>query len=454
MSVAALNGSLDFSLKHSLDDLLKNPVRFRKSTKSVTATPDGKYTPLNRRKGDSKQSASSKDTNAHGAAAGNTGSEKRHRSSASSNQTSGTRGEGSVELDEEDEQGFPGPARVLFPKENISIDWQNILPNAPGLVNLGNTCFMNSVLQLMMHTAPLVEYLLTGQHTAACRMNACVLCKMEQHMMKAYPSKGKKRASAFKPTGIQSMLKVIASHFRPYRQEDAHEFMRYLIDSWQKSCLQSFKNLDHPSRETSLIHRIFGGYLRQQITCSSCHKPSSTYQSLLDLSLEANVSNILESLSHTVARNCKTLGGMLQKQMTVYRAPNYLTLHLKRFTFNSFHSHKITKHVAYPELLDLGPFMSDANRACVYELCGVLVHAGGSTRSGHYYSFCKSSSGTWLKFDDDFVSNTSIDRVLSQQAYILLYRRKPGAKAPVQKRKGKRNSDGGSGGKHRKKVRT
>ncbi|EPY49979.1 ubiquitin carboxy terminal hydrolase Ubp16 [Schizosaccharomyces cryophilus OY26] len=458
MSLAMLNGSMNFAVKHSLDDLLGNPVRFRAASVSTGSTPEGPYVPLNAPKDkkvndlqnskDSEKSASNKATSVS-------------VPSADRKKPSGTRGEGADDFVDEDPSFIP-PARILFPEEKISLDWQSVLQNAPGLVNLGNTCFMNSVLQLMTHTPPLVHYLLSAQHSMSCRLNACVLCKMEQHVARAFPNKGAKRASAFKPSGIQGMLKVIASHFRPYRQEDAHEFLRYLVDAWQKSCLQNFKNLDHPSRETSVVHRIFGGYLRQQILCSVCKKPSNTYQALLDLSVEAKGASVLDCLKHFVqaeklikqnryrCSHCKKLVDAT-KTMTVYRAPNILTIHFKRFTFNGYNSTKIGKHISYPERFDLGPFMSDSSHPCRYELIGVLVHAGGSTRSGHYYSFCKSSNGMWLKFDDEFVSNSSIDRVLNQQAYILQYRRIPGSSSSSKRKASDTSTTAPSNGQKKKK---
>lgn len=38
-----------------------------------------------------------------------------------------------------------------------------------------------------------------------------------------------------------------------------------------------------------------------------------------------------------------------------------------------------------------------------YTLYGVLVHAGWSTHSGHYYCFVRTSSGNWYSLDDNQV---------------------------------------------------
>ena len=44
-----------------------------------------------------------------------------------------------------------------------------------------------------------------------------------------------------------------------------------------------------------------------------------------------------------------------------------------------------------------------------YTLYGVLVHSGGSTRSGHYYCFVRTSSGIWHSLDDNRVCIIAYD---------------------------------------------
>lgn len=225
----------------------------------------------------------------------------------------------------------------------------------------------------------------------------------------------------------------IGKQFRPGRQEDAHEFLLLLLDQLQQNTLQGQpKTLDNRSKETTVIHRLFGGHLRQQITCSKCKAPSNTYEATLVLSVDC-LGTIEQGLSRlTTAENlmgrnkykcekCKSLQEA-KKQTTIYSAPDNLIVHLKRFHFAS-KSSKITKPVAFEEKLDISRFMAPGRSPVQYALSGVVVHQGSGVSSGHYFAFGKGSNSTWNEFNDDSVSRAGLDRVLKQQAYLLFYTR-------------------------------
>ena len=59
------------------------------------------------------------------------------------------------------------------------------------------------------------------------------------------------------------------------------------------------------------------------------------------------------------------------------------------------------RQVDFDTRLDLSPYMSDRRgEAQQYELFGVLVHAGHSVHSGHYYCFVRAANGLWHQCDD------------------------------------------------------
>uniref|UniRef100_A0A5B7BQJ4 Putative ubiquitin carboxyl-terminal hydrolase 17-like n=1 Tax=Davidia involucrata TaxID=16924 RepID=A0A5B7BQJ4_DAVIN len=89
-----------------------------------------------------------------------------------------------------------------------------------GLVNCGNSCYANAVLQCLAFTRPLTSYLLQGLHSKACQKEWCFICEFECLVLK-----GREGKSPLSPIGILSQIQKIGSHLGPGREEDAHEFL-------------------------------------------------------------------------------------------------------------------------------------------------------------------------------------------------------------------------------------
>ncbi|CAI9098848.1 OLC1v1035571C1 [Oldenlandia corymbosa var. corymbosa] len=258
----------------------------------------------------------------------------------------------------------------------------------------------------------------------------CALCAIQNHVSRALESTGRILA----PKDLVSNLRCISRSFRNARQEDAHEYMVNLLESMHKCCLPSGMPSESPTAyEKSLVHKIFGGRLRSQVKCMQCSFCSNKFDPFLDLSLEINKADSLhKALVHFTAseqldggerqyqcQQCKQKVRAL-KQLTIYKAPEVLSIHLKRF--GSFRGQKIDKKIQFGPTLDLksfvtGPYDGDLK----YTLYGVLVHAGWSTHSGHYYCFVRTSSGMWYSLDDNRVYQVSEKTVLEQKAYMLFY---------------------------------
>ncbi|EDV28239.1 uncharacterized protein TRIADDRAFT_53651 [Trichoplax adhaerens] len=328
--------------------------------------------------------------------------------------------------------GIPSPKVIIYPDSNIKLTWNKIKPIGAGLVNLGNTCYLNSVLQCLCYTPPLANYALAEQHKKDCRkIGFCVLCELQSLMVRCLKSNG----SSVKPWPIVNKLKNIASHIQFGRQEDAHEFLRYLVDGIQSSCLAAYpKNLDQYSKDTTMIYRIFGGYLRSLVQCAQCKYKSIKYDPMLDLSLDIADLNTLSAMLRKfiepeilsgrdmyTCSKCKVKVKAMKK-FTIHRAPVVLTIPIKRFNKFSLFGGKNSRKIKFTETLDLRPYMtSKTGSPLLYNLYGVLVHSGGSCNSGHYYCYVKSSNNQWYCMNDSHVTKSNINAVLLQEAYILFY---------------------------------
>ncbi|CAM9135114.1 unnamed protein product, partial [Bubo scandiacus] len=328
--------------------------------------------------------------------------------------------------------GIPAPQKVLFPPERLCMKWERVHRVGAGLRNLGNTCFLNATVQCLTYTPPLANYLLSREHGRSCHQEGfCMMCIMQNHTIQAFGSSG----NTIKPVSFIQNLKNIAQHICFGRQEDAHEFLRYTIDAMQKACLSRCAKLDRQSQATTLVHQIFGGSLRSRVKCVECEAVSDTYEPYLDMALDiGQSSNIKQALEQFVklellagdnAYSCAQCKQKVLacKRFTIHRASNVLTLSLKRFS--DFGGGKITKDVAYPELLDIRPYMLEKGDPVMYSLYAVLVHAGYSCHAGHYYCYVKASNGQWYQMNDDVVRSSNIKVVLNQQAYMLFYLRTP-----------------------------
>ncbi|KAJ2610849.1 hypothetical protein H4S08_003432 [Coemansia sp. RSA 1365] len=405
--------------------LLRRRVEFRLATQA-DAKMDllrKKYKPIN------SNSAGSRTGKANGAS-----SEQLDASASAQN------GHG---LDES--SGFRRAAHSLFPAEQLAAGWQTMRPIGPGLSNLGNTCFLNSVLQCLTYTPPLAEHMLTREHSAGCRVGeSCMLCRFEAHVVRAL---SKREGSSISPKAIVGRLKIVAKHMRVGRQEDAHEFLRLLVDAFQRSLLTGIDpKVDRRVQETTLAHQVFGGYLQSQVSCGRCGYDSNTFDPLLDISLDIQGGSTIEKALRSFTRpetlttsnryRCEKCNKLVDatKQMTIYQLPRILTLQLKRFSV--FGGGKIGRYVEFPLNLNMKSYVSrnSPERASYdYSLYAVLVHAGGTSRSGHYYCFVKSPAGVWYELNDSTVHQVSERTVLKQSAYMLFYQRcaAGGTKQPI-----------------------
>ncbi|KFK29759.1 hypothetical protein AALP_AA7G175300 [Arabis alpina] len=330
------------------------------------------------------------------------------------------------------------PRDVLFPYEEFVnyFNWDNLDLAPCGLMNCGNSCFANVILQCLSWTRPLVAYLLEKGHKRECMRNDwCFFCEFQTHVERASRSR-----FPFSPMNIISRLTNIGGTLGYGRQEDAHEFMRYAIDMMQSVCLDEYggeKMVPPRSQETTLIQYIFGGLLQSQVQCTVCNNVSDQYENMMDLTVEihGDAVSLEECLDQFTATEwlhgdnmykCDRCSDYVKacKRLTIRRAPNILTIALKRFQGGRYG--KLNKRISFPETLDLNPYMSEGGEGSdVYKLYAVIVHLDMLNASffGHYICYVKDFSRNWYRIDDSEIESVELEDVLSQRAYMLLYSR-------------------------------
>lgn len=151
----------------------------------------------------------------------------------------------------------------------VSLRWPVGRKIGAGLNNLGNTCFLNSVMQCLTYTPPLAKFVFDSIHTREdCRSKGfCALCVTSSHIKCALDSPGK----TISPRVLCQNIRHISKCFKIGRQEDAHEFTRYLLEAMQQACLEPSKKVLPPQSETTFVHQAFGGRLRSQVTIIMKH---------------------------------------------------------------------------------------------------------------------------------------------------------------------------------------
>jgi ubiquitin C-terminal hydrolase len=349
--------------------------------------------------------------------------------------------------EEENELGFRR-GHELCSEESVDslLLWRKPAGVGPGFYNLGNTCFLNSTLQCLVYLPALAQHFMGASYGGFVKrmdgrevLSSDTLGLLSELVGRVHTGKkGKGGSSAISPKAIVAGIRRIGKQFRPGRQEDAHEFLRLLVDGMAESCLKRSGvkgSAPHRLAETTPIHRIFAGYLRNQLQCVSCGFTSSTFDMAMDLSLDMHkgVHNLEEALRRFQAtetldkanrwkcHGCKKLV-CAQKHLTIHTSPRVLVLQLKRFAYGR-HAGKIKRFLPYPEVLHLGT--TGEERRTKYHLTGVLVHQGGSMTFGHYFSFVRAANGMWHRMDDEGVQSARIDTVLNQIAYVLFYSKVP-----------------------------
>lgn len=351
-----------------------------------------------------------------------------------------------------------------------------------GLKNLGNTCFMNSVLQSLSNieefcnviaTLPsLDEKVLSSRDHKKSRQNGkvtdgVILTEELKKVLVALKQGDEK--SAISPDSLFEAIWKVVPRFRGYQQQDAHEFLRYMLDRLHTELLQllpayrvaqqSWKDELRPpkAQSQSLVTSVFGGTLQSCVTCLTCQTTSKKHDPFLDLSIDippmytgpvrkskegdkslnCHIHDCLqkfverEELADSERFYCNTCKSKQPstKQFRVRRLPTVLCLHIKRFRWTAYARTKIDTYIEFPlNGLDMSSYLLNNlsgtrfsnSGSSLYDLAAVIVHHGTGAGSGHYTAFATNNKA-WFNFNDCSVKEADFQTVNSCKAYILFY---------------------------------
>ncbi|CCH60615.1 hypothetical protein TBLA_0D01070 [Henningerozyma blattae CBS 6284] len=340
-----------------------------------------------------------------------------------------------------------------------------------GLVNMGSTCYMSSILQCLMHNPLFVDLSMKGVHYNYCKIQdpmKCMSCAIDNIISETYGNK--------KTTPNEGLVDILNCSWRVnknlagYTQQDAHEFLQFILNQMHndyklneihdtnkqemngtdfKTMVNGNSSKEHLHLCNCLPHTIFQGFLKSIISCSECKAQSqTTIDPYMDLSLDvkgkSTLYECLESFHrterlHDFTYNCKKCNKSqdANRQLSILKLAPIMVIQLKRFEhLITGSSVKINDFVEFPLHLNMKSFCTaptpdtdptnlneKTNKSTpdmIYELTGIVTHRG-TVNEGHYITYTKTADGVWYQFNDSVVMKVPLEQMLKEQAYLLIY---------------------------------
>ena len=314
-----------------------------------------------------------------------------------------------------------------------------------GLENMGNTCYLNSIIQCLAHTPWLRDFILLAKHESMVHKEKIQYILINE-LTKVFRGIWYENA-VVTPKSFFHYFQVLSvkcgsGQFNGYNQNDSAEALIFILDllhesisgSMPQSVLDNDMVVDSPSIQqwnamykqsySTIIDNIYG-QSHIKITCANCGHVSSNYDPYALIHLPVPISQEPIDIQHCITglstkeqldsdnqykcSNCDQHTNAFREEI-ILRTNDTLIINLKRFTKTG---EKINTPVSYP----LTNFTICGKS---YSLYAVNNHTG-SLNGGHYFSYVL-QNGIWYEFNDRYVRLANHASIVSPNAYILFYK--------------------------------
>jgi ubiquitin C-terminal hydrolase len=331
-----------------------------------------------------------------------------------------------------------------------------------GIVNRGNTCYINACIQILSNTTVFTEYLLTGKFKKDIDYNKRKKhksCKILTELIALLKGMWEDNCVVNPVSFSRTFLKNY--NFVEFNQEDACEAIQVLIDALHEALAYSVsikpegvsKNASDEMEKKSIeawssmfekkysfMVETFFGQFHSKIESIDGTYESHSYEpfAIITAPIADECKTLYDCLDNEFLSNEKLDGdnqirlddgtkvdGM--KSHGIWRAGQVLLIALKRFKYTMINGtlikRKENKLIDFPITgLDISKYIDgysdDNNKYNLYAICN---HSGSGTDFGHYYAVCKNNNSKWYCYNDRFVFETT--NLITPDAYILCYKK-------------------------------
>ena len=331
-----------------------------------------------------------------------------------------------------------------------------------GLANLGNTCFLNSCMQVISHTYELNNFLEleTYKKRLKNQWDSALLIEWDELRKIMWNENCIVSPVKFVKT-VQKLAKIKDKDlFTGYEQNDLPEFLIFIIDCFHNAlsrevnmniqgtpendrdkiallCFEKIKQMY--SKDYSEIWNIFYGIQVSQLVSVETNKNMSmTPEPVFIINLPIPQNNKSPSLldcfdlyvegeildgDNSVLNESTGKKESARKNLTFWSLPTILVIDIKRYNFSNRKNQIL---VDFPLTdLNLSKYVIGYNKETyIYDLYGVCNH-GGSVLGGHYTSYVKNANDKWYHYNDTSVTEQTLtQQIITPKAYCFFYRKR------------------------------